>query len=89
MFGIFYRFRCFFISQNAFPQADPASSDRFPTKLTPQSPRSFCDPDGDKKIARDFFRVIFLFKKLARHFFFMKWIILLIALYSFHLTRFY
>jgi len=45
--------------------------------------------NGDKKIAGDFFRVIFLFKKLSGHFFFTKWRNLLGVLYSFYLTRFY
>jgi hypothetical protein len=42
-----------------------------------------------KKIAADFFRVIFLFYKCSGHFFFTKWPVLFAALYSFHLTRFY
>ncbi|WP_157763754.1 hypothetical protein [Paraburkholderia aromaticivorans] len=70
-------------------RADPALSERFPTKLTRGLPASFCGMKAGKKIVRDFFRIIFLLKELTGHFFFMEWINLLAALSSFYLTRFY
>jgi len=89
LFGNSYRIWRLTDARQAFIRANFVLSERFPTKLTQRLLSSFCGMNDDKKMVRDFFRVIFLFKKLSGHFFFTKWINLLGALYSFYLTRFY
>jgi hypothetical protein len=42
-------------------EADLSQAVRFPTKLTPRLSSLFCVIPPDKKMVRDFFRVIFLF----------------------------